>query len=101
MALPSGTDSINIPTITTGTVTDVQATENSAATTRDMVTASTTADVTTVSAEDSVDQCMHHMTTKSIRHLPVCKDGKVIGMVSVGEVVKELIRHQPELIGYV
>jgi predicted transcriptional regulator len=59
-----------------------------------------TADVTTVSAEDSVDQCMHHMTTKSIRHLPVCKDGKVIGMVSVGDVVKELIRHQAELIGY-
>ena len=59
-----------------------------------------TADVTTVAAEDSVDQCMHHMTTKSIRHLPVCKDGKVIGMVSVGDVVKELIRHQAELIGY-
>lgn len=48
MVLPAGTDSINIPTITTGTVTDVQATENSAATTRDLVTSSTTADVTTV-----------------------------------------------------
>lgn len=48
MALPSGTDSINIPTITTGNLTAVQATENSAATTRDMVTSSTTADVTTV-----------------------------------------------------
>ena len=48
MSLPGGTDSINIPTITTGTVTDVQATENSAATTRDLVTSSTTADVTTV-----------------------------------------------------
>ena len=59
-----------------------------------------TADVITVSEEDSVDHCMHHMTTKSIRHLPVCKDGKVIGMVSVGDVVKELIRHQAELIGY-
>lgn len=48
MVLPSGTDSINIPTLTTGTVTDVQATENSAATTRDLVSSSTTADVTTV-----------------------------------------------------
>lgn len=48
MALPAGTDSINIPTITTGNVTAVQATENSAATTRDLVTSSTTADVTTV-----------------------------------------------------
>lgn len=48
MSLPSGTDSINIPTITTGNVTAVQATENSAATTRDMATGSTTADVTTI-----------------------------------------------------
>lgn len=48
MALPGGTDSINIPTITTGNLTAVQATENSAITTRDMVTSSTTADVTTV-----------------------------------------------------
>lgn len=48
MMLPSGTDSINIPTITTGNVVDVQATENTAATTRDLVTSSTTADVTTV-----------------------------------------------------
>ena len=59
-----------------------------------------TADVITVSEESTVDDCMHHMSTKSIRHLPVCKDGKVIGMVSVGDVVKELIRHQAELIGY-
>jgi HK97 family phage major capsid protein len=48
MALPSGTDAISIPTITTGTLEAVQATENSAATTRDMVTASTTAEVTTI-----------------------------------------------------
>lgn len=46
--MPGGTDAISIPTITTGTVTDVQATENSAATTRDLVTSSTTADVTTI-----------------------------------------------------
>ena len=48
IALPAGTDSINIPTITTGLLTAIQATENSAITTRDMVTSSTTADVTTV-----------------------------------------------------
>jgi HK97 family phage major capsid protein len=48
MTLGAGTDSINVPTVTTGTVTDVQATENSAATTRDMVTSSTNADVTTI-----------------------------------------------------
>jgi HK97 family phage major capsid protein len=48
MALPSGTDAISIPTVTTGNLTAVQATENSAITTRDMVTASTTAEVTTI-----------------------------------------------------
>ena len=48
LGLPAGTDSLNVPSITTGTLTAVQATENSAITTRDMVTASTTADVTTV-----------------------------------------------------
>jgi HK97 family phage major capsid protein len=48
LPLPSGTDSVNIPTITTGTLTAVQATENSAATTRDLATGSTTAEVTTV-----------------------------------------------------
>jgi HK97 family phage major capsid protein len=48
LGLPGGTDQVNIPTITTGTVTDVQATENTAATTRDMVTGSTTADVSTI-----------------------------------------------------
>lgn len=48
MALPMGTDSINIPSITTGTKMAIQATENSAATSRDIVTSSTTADVTTI-----------------------------------------------------
>ncbi len=48
LPLPAGTDSISFPTITTGNLTAVQATENSAVTFRDMVTGSTTADVTTV-----------------------------------------------------
>lgn len=48
LPLPAGTDSINIPTITTGLLAAIQATENSAITTRDLVTSSTTADVTTV-----------------------------------------------------
>lgn len=46
--LPAGTDSVNIPTITTGTKVATQATENSAVTSRDIVTGSTTAEVTTI-----------------------------------------------------
>ena len=59
-----------------------------------------TPDVYTVSGDDTVDHCMLQMTSKNIRHLPVCKDGKVVGMVSVGDVVKEVICQQTEHITY-
>jgi len=49
MALPAGTDSVNIPRITTGTDTAVQSADNAATTTQDMVTATVTAPVRTVS----------------------------------------------------
>lgn len=48
LPLPSGTDSISVPAITTGALVAKQATENSAVTTRDLVTSSTTAEVTTI-----------------------------------------------------
>lgn len=59
-----------------------------------------TPDVYTVNGDDTVDHCMQQMTSKNIRHLPVCKDGKVVGMVSVGDVVKEVICQQTEHITY-
>jgi CBS domain-containing protein len=59
-----------------------------------------TADVITVSEDNSIDECMREMTSKNIRHLPVCRGRTVIGMVSVGDVVKEVIRQQTEHIGY-
>ena len=59
-----------------------------------------TSEVITVSGENTVDECMLQMTSKNIRHLPVCKDGTVIGMVSVGDVVKEVICQQTEHITY-
>lgn len=49
--LPVGTDQLPIPTVTTGNVVDVQATENTAITSRDMITSSTTADVITVTGQ--------------------------------------------------
>lgn len=54
MALPAGTDSINIPKITTGTATAFQASDNSATTTRDMVTGTVTAPVRTISGYENV-----------------------------------------------
>lgn len=59
-----------------------------------------TRDVFTVTGEETIDACMLMMSSKNIRHLPVCHDGKVVGMVSVGDVVKEVICHQTELITY-
>ncbi len=59
-----------------------------------------TRDVFTVTGEETIDACMLMMSSKNIRHLPVSNNGNVVGMVSVGDVVKEMICHQTELITY-
>jgi len=41
-----------------------------------------------VTPETSVDECMAVMTDRRIRHVPVAKDGDVVGMISIGDVVK-------------
>jgi CBS domain-containing protein len=38
------------------------------------------------------------MTDKRIRHLPVVKEDRVIGMISIGDVVREMIEEQKQLI---
>lgn len=47
-----------------------------------------TTDVVTCRRGDSIDHLMGLMTDKRIRHLPVIEDGKVVGMISIGDVVK-------------
>lgn len=59
-----------------------------------------TRDVITVSPSDPIERCMVEMTGRNIRHLPVVKDARVIGMISVGDVVKETMREQARHIGY-
>jgi CBS domain-containing protein len=54
--------------------------------------------VCTAALEDSVDKCMNTMTDRRIRHLPVVSGGKVVGMISIGDLVKAVIADQQEAI---
>ncbi|MDP2102959.1 MAG: CBS domain-containing protein [Methylotenera sp.] len=47
---------------------------------------------------DTIEEAMSLMSEKRIRHLPVIENGKVIGVLSIGDLVKETITYQQELI---
>lgn len=48
----------------------------------------------TVKLSNTLDECMAIMVHKHIRHLPVVEANKVLGVVSVGDMVKNIIEHQ-------
>lgn len=52
----------------------------------------------TVLPSDSIEHCMAIMTDRHIRHLPVVKDGQLLGMVSIGDLVKFIIADQQQTI---
>jgi len=70
-----GKDSVNTP------VAEIMATE-----------------LVTVTPETSVDECMNLMTDNKIRHLPVLENGNLVGLVSIGDLVKHIIAHQEQTI---
>lgn len=51
-----------------------------------------------VKPENNIEECMTLMTNKRIRHLPVIDNGRLIGMLSIGDLVKETIAEQRFLI---
>ncbi len=51
-------------------------------------------DVITVRPEQSVEECMAIMTERRVRHLPVIEGDKIIGIVSMGDLVKSIIGDQ-------
>lgn len=57
-----------------------------------------TASPLTVAIDNDIDYCMTTMTEKHIRHLPVLESSRVVGMVSIGDVVKSIIEIQKETI---
>lgn len=58
-----------------------------------------TTSVSTVSPNASVDDCMEMMTTGRFRHLPVVDEGQLVGVISIGDIVKAVIERQQALIG--
>jgi CBS domain-containing protein len=54
--------------------------------------------VVTVEPNTTVDECMHLMSDKRIRHLPVVDSDRLIGLVSIGDVVNWIISAQQETI---
>ncbi len=55
-------------------------------------------DMVTVGLDDSVDHCMRLCTNQRVRYLPVVEDGKTIGVLSLGDLVKAVISQQTEQI---
>jgi CBS domain-containing protein len=55
-----------------------------------------TTGVFTTSSTESVNDCMSLMTEKRIRHLPVLEGNRVIGMISIGDLVQAIISDQKE-----
>ena len=67
---------------------------SSDATVQDLMTSS----VITVTPDQSMDQCMDLMTGKRIRHLPVVENDKLVGLISIGDVVKAVISEKEFLV---
>ncbi len=62
------------------------------------VSAVMTEDIYFVHPEQTADECLAQMTDKHIRHLPVVEGETVVGVISIGDLVKATIDHQADLI---
>jgi CBS domain-containing protein len=54
----------------------------------------------TVTADTTIEECMQIMTQRKIRHLPVLEEGKLTGMISIGDVVSTVIDEQKNIIDH-
>jgi CBS domain-containing protein len=50
--------------------------------------------VTTIAPHDTVEEAMRRMTDKHIRHMPVVEDGRLVGLISIGDMVNWIISAQ-------
>jgi CBS domain-containing protein len=69
------------------------------------VSSAMTSPAVTCSPNDTISQLMHQMTMGRFRHMPVVEDGKLIGVISIGDVVKlrleEMERESEHLKNYI
>jgi CBS domain-containing protein len=49
-------------------------------------------------SDQSIEECMALVTEKRVRHLPVMKEGKLVGLISIGDLVKSIIADQKFII---
>jgi CBS domain-containing protein len=59
-----------------------------------------TKELITVTRDYKIDKCMEIMNEKRIRHLPVLENKKIVGIISIGDVLKIMIKEQKELIDH-
>ena len=59
-----------------------------------------TKELITITRDYKIDQCMEIMNEKRIRHLPVLENKKIVGIISIGDVLKIVIKEQKELIDH-
>jgi CBS domain-containing protein len=52
----------------------------------------------TVHPDQTIEECMELMTTRHIRHIPVVLDDQILGVISIGDVVKDIIFQQRQTI---
>ncbi len=57
-----------------------------------------TVELITVTPDSSIDTCMRLMTSRFIRHLPVLDNKRLVGVISIGDVVKHIIEEQQFII---
>jgi len=59
-----------------------------------------TKELITVNRDYKIDQCMELMSEKRIRHLPVLENKKIVEIISIGDLLKIMIKEQKELIDH-
>jgi len=59
-----------------------------------------TKELITITRDNKIDQCMEIMNEKGIRHLPVLENQKIVGIISIRDVLKIMMKEQKELIDH-